>query len=196
MCIRDSRGASASVSARVQEPPQDLQECVCGKNHKNATGRPKPHPWRVQEPPQDLQECVCNNRDNLLLRRHLSRTQKRDKLRSSYTLASAARVQEPPQDLQECVCNNRDNPLWASMFADSEAMPPGRFNRLRPLISCAAAAQIAWWLAFFPPDRFTFVFAAQLHSDAGLLQVRLPTYLPYLLLHSDAGLLQVRLPPH
>jgi hypothetical protein len=33
------------------------------------------------------------------------------------------------------------------------------------------AAQIAWWLSFFPPDRFLFLMSKDLHSPDGAMEV-------------------------
>jgi hypothetical protein len=46
------------------------------------------------------------------------------------------------------------------------------------------AAQIAWWLSFFPPDRFLFLMSKDLQDPDGAMEVCLRSCLPLPVPHS------------
>ena len=57
------------------------------------------------------------------------------------------------------------------MYQDSV---PGNFNRYAHMVSSAVAAQLAWWLSFFPPDRFLILLSSELRDRATATAVRAP----------------------
>lgn len=83
----------------------------------------------------------------------------------------ARRLQAPKRDLKECVCDNKDNPYWESTYFRDNA-PPDKLNNRRHMLSSHVAPQIAWWLAFFPAERFLFVTSAELRDPARAHAVR------------------------
>ena len=62
------------------------------------------------------------------------------------------------------------------MFLSDDGEPAGAGNptRFRHAVSSAVAAQIAWWLAFFPPEQILILSAAELHDPARARAVRRP----------------------
>ena len=80
-------------------------------------------------------------------------------------------VQADPLTYMECICDrvNGDNDWWAP--TREYAMPP-LINYHLPMFSSAVGAQIAWWLAFFPPERFLILTSAELRTQEGSIAVR------------------------
>lgn len=71
----------------------------------------------------------------------------------------------------ECICEhvNGGDAYWRPMH--DFAMPP-LINYHLPMFSSAVAAQIAWWLSFFPSEQFLILTSSELRTQEGAIRVR------------------------
>ena len=69
-------------------------------------------------------------------------------------------------------CKSRD--AGEPPFAPCERVLRGRGTQVAHKVLAAGsyAAQLAWWLQFFPPERFMVITATQLEDEPQRLQVR------------------------
>ena len=82
----------------------------------------------------------------------------------------------------ECTCKNLDNPYFADWLDPEKAkgtlsgamnaptLPPNMSTQ-RFMFGSNIAPQLAWWLAFFPPERFTFILSSDLKTKEGARKV-------------------------
>lgn len=84
-----------------------------------------------------------------------------------------AQVQGPAQDWMDCVCSNKESSAfpWKQLYRAGTG--PRNINTYHHMMSSVVAPQLAWWLAFFPPERFLILTSGQLHDPTLAREVRL-----------------------